>query len=207
MKKLLTGLFIPFLLIAEQPELWQAAKVSKHLNDTYTLSVESDFRSFNMGEQLKYYHGDIGISFPLIANVKLSINFREVFELKNETWKQEHRPHGTLSTKMKLGKLDISARTRFEYRMKQDKNPVIRNREMITVKFGKGFTPLKLVPYAADEIFYDFEESELNRNRFYVGFEIKSISFMKAIVYYLQQNDLKDDEWKPTNIVGMKFSF
>lgn len=207
MKKLLTGLFIPFLLIAEQPELWQAAKVSKHLNDTYTLSVESDFRSFNMGEQLKYYHGDIGISFPLIANVKLSINFREVFELKNETWKQEHRPHGTLSTKMKLGKLDISARTRFEYRMKQDKNPVIRNREMITVKFGKGFTLLKLVPYAADEIFYDFEESELNRNRFYVGFEIKSISFMKAIVYYLQQNDLKDDEWKPTNIVGMKFSF
>lgn len=207
MKKLLTSIFIPFLLIAEQPELWQAAKVSNRLNDTYTLSVESDFRSFNLGEQLKYYHGDIGISFPLIANFRLSVNFREVFEWKSETWKQEHRPHGTLSTKMKFRTLGISVRSRFEYRMKQDKNPVIRNRNMIAAKFDKGFTLLKLVPYIADEIFYDFEESELNRNRFYVGFEIKSISFMKATVYYLQQNDLKENEWKPTNIVGMKFSF
>lgn len=206
MKKLLTGIFIPLLLIAEQPEPWHAAKVSKHLNDTYTISLEGEFRSFNMGEQPKYYHGDVGISFPLIANVKLSVNFRGVFEWKSETWKLERRPHGTLSTKMKFGKLEISARTRFEYRMKQGKNPVIRNRDMITVKFGKGFTPLKLVPYAADEIFYDFEESELNRNRFYVGFEIKSISFMKATVYYLQQNDLKQNEWKPTNILGLKFS-
>jgi len=30
---------------------------------------------------------------------------------------------------------------------------------------------------------------------------------MKAAMYYMQQNDLKDEKWEPTNIVGMKFSF
>ena len=169
--------------------------------------MEGDFRSFNMGEQLKYYHGDIGISFPLVANFKLSVNFREVFEWKGDAWKQEHRPHGTLSTKMKFGSLGVSARSRFEYRMKQDKDPVIRNRDMVAIKIGKGFTPLKLVPYVADEIFYDMEASELNRNRLYLGVEIKRIQFVKTAVYFLQQNDLNDEQWEPTNVVGMKFSF
>ena len=206
MIKLLNILLFPLLLTAAQPDFWQATKLSKPLNQKYTLSMESDFRARNMGEQLKYTHGDIGLSFPFIGPFKLSLNFREVFELKTDEWTQEHRPHGTLSTKMKLGSFGISVRSRFEYRMKQDKDPVIRNRDMIAVKFGKGFTPLKLIPYTADEIFYDLEESELNRNRFYVGFEIKSISFMKTTVYYLQQSDLKDNKWDSTNVVGLKFA-
>lgn len=206
MKLLLSGIFIPLLLIAEQPELWQATKLSKALNETHTLSIEGDFRTLNMGEDLKYTHGDIGISFPFVANFLLSINFREVYELKNDVWVQEHRPHATLSTKMKFGMLEITARGRFEYRMKQDKDPVIRNRDLISVKFGKGFTPLKLIPYITDEIFYDVDNSKLNRNRLYLGCEIRIISFMKTAVYFLQQNDLKNSTWNPTNIIGLKFS-
>jgi hypothetical protein len=38
------------------------------------------------------------------------------------------------------------------------------------------------------------DESDLNRNRFFVGCEIKSISFMMAAMYYMQQNDLKDEK-------------
>ena len=91
--------------------------------------------------------------------------------------------------------------------MKQDMDPVIRNRDMVSIKIGKGFTPLKLVPYIADEIFYDMEESELNRNRLSVGIEIKCFQFVKTAVYFLQQNDLKNDDWESTNVVGMKFSF
>lgn len=208
MKNKFTVFIIPFfLLFAEQPELWQAAKISKPINDTYTLSMEGDYRSFNLGEQLKYYHGDMGISFPLTSKFKLSINFREIFEWKGDTWIQEHRPHGTIATKMNFGLFGVSARARLEYRMKQDKDPVFRNRDMISIKFGKGFTPLNLVPYFADEIFYDMEDSELNRNRLYLGVEIKRIKFVKTAIYFLQQNDLKNDEWEPTNVVGMKFSF
>ena len=113
MKNILLCLSMPFLLIADQLDLWQAAKISKPLNDIYTLSMEGDFRSFNLAEQLKYYHGDIGISFQVLSNFKLSVNFREVFEWKG-FWKQEHRPHGTVSTKMQFGSLGVSARSRFE---------------------------------------------------------------------------------------------
>lgn len=207
MTKRMIVLLLPIFLLGEQPDLWQAAKVSKPLNDKYTLSMEGDLRSQNMGEELKYFHGDAGISFPLVSKLKLSVNFREVFEWKGDSWVQEHRPHGTISTKFDFGLLGVSARSRFEYRMKQDKDPVIRNRDMVSIKIGKGFTPLKLVPYIADEIFYDMEESELNRNRLSVGIEIKCFQFVKTAVYFLQQNDLKNDDWESTNVVGMKFSF
>jgi len=207
MKKILIVILLPFMIVAEEIELWQAAKLSKPINDTYFLSIEGDFRSYNMGKQLKYYHGDIGVYFPLIDNFILGINIREVFELKGDSFKQEHRPHGTLSTKMNFGILGFFVRSRFEYRIMPDKDPVIRNRNMVTLKIGKGFTSLKLVPYLADEIFYDMEKNDLNRNRFFVGCEIKSISFVKATMYYMQQNDLKDEKWEPTNVVGMKFSF
>ncbi len=207
MKKLILVLILPFGLAAEETELWKAAKISKPLNDSYILSVESDFRSTNMGDQLKYCHGDIGVSFPINSKIKMSINLREVFEWNGETWKQEHRPHGTLSTNMKLGSMSISARSRFEYRIKQDNDPVIRNRDMVSINFGKGLTPLNLVPYFANEIFYDMEERKLNRNRLYIGVEIKRIQFVKTAIYFLQQNDIKNNEWKPTNVVGIKFLF
>ena len=51
------------------------------------------------------------------------------------------------------------------------------------------------------------EKSDLSHKRFFVGCEIKSISFVKTTMYYIQQNDLKDEKWEPTNVVGMKFSF
>ena len=193
--------------VFENNQFWHAEKFQKKINDKTSLSLEQDFRLGENLSELHYIHTDFGIKHQLTRAFSLNLNFREIFEQKGDKLTREHRPHGQIAWKGKFGLYSLSGRARMEYRMKQDKDPVIRNRNMIAVKFGNGFTPLKLVPYVADEIFYDLEESELNRNRFYVGFEIKSISFVKATVYYLQQSDLKDDKWEPTNVVGMKFSF
>ncbi len=71
-----------------------------------------------------------------------------------------------------------------------------------SIKVGRLNGELKINPTNTE-----MEESDLNSKRFFVGCEIKSISYMKAAMYYMQQNDLKDEKWEPTNIVGMKFSF
>jgi hypothetical protein len=106
-----------------------------------------------------------------------------------------------------LGALAISARSRLEYRIKQDKDPVFRNRDMVTIKFGQGFTALNIVPYIADEIFYDLENKKLNRNRAYVGITIKSVPYLSPTVYLMKQSDFKEHRWNSFLILGFKFNF
>ncbi|MDP6339259.1 MAG: DUF2490 domain-containing protein [Candidatus Marinimicrobia bacterium] len=184
--------------------LWHAEKFNRILSDKLAMTLEQDFRSES---SLYYVHSDIGFKYKISPNFALNINFREVFEQKDGVWISEQRPHGTISTKFKLGAFNLSARSRIEYRIKQDKDPVYRNRDMITIKSQREFTSLKLVPYIADEIFYDFEKKEINRNRAYIGFSVKSIQSFNPTIYLMQQSNYKEDQWDSILILGFKFNF
>ncbi len=181
---------------------WHAEKFNRNFTDKWAMALEQDFRS---EKNLYYVHADIGIKYKVNPHLSLSLNFREVFEQKNP-WVSEHRPHATVATKFKAGGLAVSARSRIEYRIKTDKE-VFRNRDMVTIKLRKSFSPLKLVPYIADEIFYDFEHKELNRNRAYVGITIKSIPYLNPTIYLMQQSDYKNEQWNSILILGFKFNF
>jgi hypothetical protein len=189
---------------SNQLHLWHAEKFNRAFTDKWSLALEQDFRS-DVG--LYYFHSDFELKYKLSPESALNINFREVFEYKDGGWVAEHRPHGTISTKIKFGIFAVSARSRLEYRMKQNKDPVFRNREMVSIKFGNGLTPLGLIPYVADEIFYDFEKKELNRNRAYVGFSVKSIPTFKPTIYLMRQTSLKGGAWESIYILGFKFGF
>jgi len=210
LKRCLTLLMVTIMLIGETheiPRLWNAFKVSNAFSEKYTIAFENDFRTYNLGEEMYYYHGDIGISFSVFNSYKLNVNFREVFELKSGVWKKEHRPHVTLSNKMKIGNFSFSGRTRIEFRIKQDQESVVRSRNMVTVKYNQSFTKLKIVPYIADEIFADSEKNKINRNRFYLGIKMNGFSFGKPTLYFMQQRDLKNDVWEGRNILGIKLAF
>lgn len=191
----------------EDNQFWHAEKFQKHINEKTSLSLEQDFRMGENMSELLYVHADFGINRKLGNGFSINVNFREVFEQKGDNLTREHRPHGQIAWKGKFGLIGISSRSRLEYRMKQDKDPVFRNRDMVSIKFGKGFTSLKLVPYVADEIFYDMEESELNRNRLYIGAEIGSLKSIKPTIYFLIQSGLKNNEWSQIGILGFKFKF
>ncbi len=132
--------------------------------------------------------------------------FREVFTQKYSTWSSEHRPYGQVVGKLKMLNLSLSGRARMEYRITSDEKK-FRNRDMVTIKSGHSFSSLKLVPYLADEIFYDLEENELNKNRFYLGVKIKKFGFVKPAVYLMRQSSLKNDKWTYFDVLGLKFSF
>jgi|TARA_B110000196_G_scaffold35149_1_gene26477 hypothetical protein len=210
MKQNLTLLFVFLLntlLFADNPaeiHLWHAEKFNRKISDKLSIALEQDFRSES---SLYYVHSDFGFKYKIGSRWAFNINFREVFENKEGVWVSEHRPHGTVSTEVSLGALAVSARSRLEYRIKQDKDPVFRNRDMVTIKFGQGFTALKIIPYIADEIFYDFQKKEINRNRAYIGFSVKSIQSFSPTIYLMQQSNYKEDQWDSILILGFKFNF
>ncbi|MDG2398672.1 MAG: DUF2490 domain-containing protein [Candidatus Marinimicrobia bacterium] len=195
------------LLLADNPagiHLWHAEKFNRKISDKLSIALEQDLRSES---SLYYVHSDFGFKYKIGTRWAFNINFREVFENKKGVWVSEHRPHGTVSTNRNFGALNVSARSRIEYRIKQDKDPVFRNRDMVTIKFGQGFTALKIIPYIADEIFYDFENKKLNRNRAYVGITIKSVPYLSPTIYLMNQSDFKENRWNSFLILGFKFNF
>ena len=78
---------------------------------------------------------------------------------------------------------------------------------MISYNSGREFTSLKLIPYIADEVFYDFEKKELNRNRAYIGFSIKSFQSFSPTVYLMKQSNYKENAWSSFIAMGMKINF
>ena len=143
----------------EDTQIWHAEKFQKKINENNSVSLEQDFRAGENMSTLLYFHSDIGIKHRLNNKISLSINFREVFEKKEDSFMREHRPHGTISTKKEFGLFDISARGRLEYRMKSGKDPAyfINNYCRISHPL-KGQIPFKTYPYQEDLLddFNDF---------------------------------------------------
>ena len=136
--------------------------------------------------------------------VELGMNYRFIFEEKKSDWKYENRPHGNVTLKHKLEGFDFSSRNRIEYRDKEDGKDGWRYRNKFTVKYPIKLEKCEFSPYVADEIFVDFVEEKLNRNRLYVGVDFKILNNLKLDIFYLWQTSEKNDAWIDYNVIGTK---
>ena len=202
----LTIILITIFCNLSASQFWHAEKITQSFSDKLSLTFEDDFRSESFGENNYYFHGDVSLKYKLSSAIFFNANFREVFEKKSSGWVQEHRPHGTVSMKKKFGLISTTGRIRMEYRIK-DSGSTFRNRNMLTLDFGNGWTSMKLVPYMADELFYNLADKEINRNRFYLGVKVKKLSVYKPTLYFMQQRSLKNNKWESFGVFGIKISF
>ena len=187
-------------------QFWHAEKLSHSFSDKLSISFEDDFRSKGFGKNNYYFHGDIGLKYSLNSSIALFANFRAVFEKNSTGWIQEHRPHGSVTIRFKRGLISSTGRSRLEYRIK-DSESSFRNRNMVSVDIGNGWTSLKVIPYLANEIFYEPSNNQININRFYIGLKIKNLTRLKPTIYFMQQRNLKNNKWDAIHVLGMKISF
>jgi hypothetical protein len=138
----------------------------------------------------------------------LGFNYRQAFQKdSNNKWRRENRPHLNITLKGKLSNLDVSSRSRFEYRNRENNKDLWRYRNKVTVKLPLELTSLKLQPYLADEIFINFDEEDFNKNRLYSGLSFKLSESIKGEVYYLWQSSESDGDWKDLNVLGAQLKF
>ena len=57
-------------------------------------------------------------------------------------------------------------------------------------------------PFIQDEIFYDFDTSQLNQNRFSLGFTKKWGNRTIFELYYMLKSNRRGSDWDETNIIG-----
>jgi len=142
--------------------------------------------------------------------IDLGFNYRQVFEKDSKgQWKQENQPNINVTLKGKLLGLDVSDRSRIEYRDLEDRKDLWRYRNKVAVKLPFELTELKLHPYIADEIFIPLNDDNVNKNRFYAGVSLKLTKNLKGDIYYLWESSRGTSDWTDINVLGtaLKFSF
>lgn len=190
-------------------QYWSAAKISLDINKDWKVAFEEEFRLGDDGGNLYRHHSDLGFLYDGLADwIDLGFNFRQVFEKDSkDKWKQENRPHLNITLKSKLLGLDIADRSRFEYRDREDKDDVWQYRNKVTIKLPLELTELKLQPYLADEVFFNFDEEDFNRNRLYAGASFDVLKNMGASVYYMWQSSKSSGEWNDIHVLGVSLQF
>jgi len=186
-------------------QYWNTESVSTKLNDDWKIRLEEELRLGDDGGNLYYQHSDLGFTYSGLTDwLDLGFNYRQIFEKKSGEWKEEQRPHLNAVVKWKWLDYGFSNRVRFEYREREDSQDYWRYRNKFTIKFPLKFSKFEIQPYIADEIFYDFNCEELNRNRFYSGFGLKLLDNLKGEIFFLWQSSQSNDEWSDIYALGTK---
>lgn len=191
-------------------QYWAVTKASLDINKEWKAVFEEEFKLGDDGGNLYYRHSDIGFVYKGLADwVDLGLNFRHAYEKDSkDRWKQENRPHFNITFKGKMFGLNVTDRSRLEYRDRENRDDMWRYRNKFTIKFPTELTKLKLRPYIADEIFINLDHEDLNRNRLYAGVSFDLSEDMTAGLYYMWQSSRSSSgEWNDVYVLGTSLTF
>ena len=189
----------------EDFQLWTTATLQSDLNKHWKAKVEQEFRFGDNASQHYYNHTDGILSYKVNDNLSLGAAYRQIFEKIKGEWKYENRPHVNATVKFKLDGFELKNRSRWEYRMREDKDDTGRYRNKTTLAYPFMWDKFKISPYVADEIFVDCGKSTwvLNRNRLYLGVQAKLLENLKMDIFYLRQSSEKSRKWTDYNVLGV----
>jgi hypothetical protein len=185
-------------------QYWGTTGASFDINKEWKFAVEEEFRLGDDADELFYHHTDMGFIYSGLADwIDLGFNYRQVFQ-KDSTgeWRQENLPHLNVTFKGKLFGLDISDRSRMEFRDRENVKDVWRYRNKLTVKLPFELTKLKLRPYLADEAFITLNDDNIDKNRFFAGFSVKLSKSIDGEVYYMFESSRSNEQWDHANVLG-----
>ena len=187
---------------------WNTLEFSTELSSQWKVTLEEETRLGGGAGTVYYQHSDIEFTWSGLADwIDLGFNFRQINEKDSEgTCRPEYRPHINLTFKNLLG-LDLSNRSRLEYRDRDTSEDVWRYRNETTYKFPFTLTAWNLKPYIADEIFIEEDSRNMSRNRFYAGFGFNITESIKGEVFYLLQSSRDDGRWNDLNVLGTEIKF
>jgi len=189
-------------------QFWTDATFKGAINDKFAVYGEQEFKFGDGMSQYYYEHTQLQLDFKTLEWLTISPAYREVFEMNSkEVWYPEHQPQLNLTGKWTIFEdWTFEARVRGEYRMfgEAGKKDVWRNRDKFTLKSPWKWTPLKLNPYIADEIFIQEDKDGIYRNRLYVGMGMQFHKNIKGDLYYMWQTEDKTSYWLDYNVLGFK---
>ncbi len=183
--------------------IWHIQNYSIKLNDNWKIALDGEMHFSDDVERGSYYHADFGAVYSGFAPwVDVGGFYRQIYSRSSDDWQDEKRPHIDIILKKNLDFINFKNRGRFEYRYKKNSDHFWRYRNKFYFIYPKKFTKKNIQPYAAEEIFVDFDIRKLNQNRWEAGFLFDISESIKASVFYLRQSSKSNGIWTDTNVFG-----
>ncbi|MFH1314310.1 MAG: DUF2490 domain-containing protein [Candidatus Eisenbacteria bacterium] len=200
----LAGIWIAALVVgtavgAGDWEHWAGVDIAGALADGLTIRIAPEVRSREDFTTHYEGHFDTGIEWKVRKWLAVGPYYRHATQMKGESWQVEHRPHMDITLSWKFLGLRLGDRSRLAYRI-IDKNESLRYRNRLMARFPER-TPGGLRPYVGEEIFYDFDLGEINKNRLAVGFDFAVSTTTRLDISYLLESAKKSDHWSSANVL------
>jgi hypothetical protein len=186
-------------------QFWSDTRASVNLNKNWEATFEEEMKLGGNAGHFYYHHSDVGFVYKGLADwLSVGFNYKQVYEKDAAgKWREEHRPHLNATLTGKLFGLDVSDRSRLEYRDREIQRDIWRYRNKITVKLPIELTRFRLQPYFADEVFLNLAGERFDRDRFWSGFFIDLTKNIKGEIYYMLELAKSGANWKDTNVLGI----
>lgn len=187
-------------------QVWHNESQELKITDFFKVNIEEEVRFADQAAYLNYQHYEVGYAYTLNKYISLGANYRQTYDKKSREaqFQEENMPNVVAWLKYDLYGFSLENRNRLEYRHFYYQPDSWRYRNKWTIKFPWKFTPLKIQPYLADEIFIDCRLGELNQNRFFSGFAFNIYKNIKGEIYYLFRFAKSAPIWKDSNVLGTK---
>jgi len=185
-------------------QYWNREGIEGNISRDLKAKMEVEFRFGDNCSELYHQYSELGLAYRCAGWLDLGLNYRQIYEKKGEVWNQENRPHINATLKWGWLGLKFEDRSRLEYRIREGKDNIFRYRNKLTVKLPK-INQFKIEPYIAEEPFYDFDASEVNKNRVYMGVSFKAVKNLKAGLFYMFEANKKNHSWTNINVQGTTF--
>jgi hypothetical protein len=183
-------------------QFWNSEIVQGNLTDTTSAKISGEWRFGDNMKELYYYHTEMGLSFKLNETFSIAPNYRQVYSLStNKRWVEERMPNLEFFNTFSLQELKFANRFRIEYRNKMTSEDTWRFREKLTWNFPCRIKEMK--PYLADEIYYEDEPGDFNRNWVILGVKFPLMEKCEADIFYNWERSKSGEEWKDSNILNM----
>jgi len=206
------GLFIAVAVIvlsgalhvpAFEFEYWPKAIVTVPLNQQWQFGFEEWLSLTDNASRFKDTQTDLWLTYLGLADwLSVGVGYKRVFAKADGDWQIEDRPMLNAALKTKVHGFGVIGRSRLEYRIVEDEEEVWRCRNRLTILSPVTFTPLKIQPYTAEEVFVSFDGQGLNQQRLYGGVFIPLHEKVRLELFYIWKLDKDDGDWHDTNVLG-----
>lgn len=190
--------------------LWLNLSAEKKITQKFSTQLTQSFRLNENFSELGTSFSEIGVNYKIQKRLSIGAAYR--FSQKrrvDDFYSMRHRYNIDISYKLKIKKLSITLRERFQSRYKDyktsEKGNVPKNyfRSKITMRYNLN---KKYTPFISGELFYQLAE-QIDNLRFKAGFDYEFNKFSTLNLYYMIDKEINVKNPWTNYVIGLGYNY
>jgi len=192
---------------------WNTVEISKRLGQKWEVFFLPEIRIRDDASRLFYHEYRQGVRWKPSKHLQVGLNYLFVRNESSGKPLEEHTGELDITPKATVGPLDCSVRARVALRTVQGSagEQEWEFRLMPKVAYPSQLAGRTIIPFAADDLFYNSTRDAWNQNRLFLGVSVpwgKSLGAeVSTDVYYMLQSQLgARRDWNSNHVLGTKLT-